>query len=323
MRPTAASLAGLTLDEPHRVSFGPMLGIPRWTPTHFVVGAACVAVTMAAAVSIEAATANPAGAHNSLRRHPPSETVQATRFLRQTTRRPEEFPPAVSRVPLGPRVTHKVPNGIDPYGKFRPPAAIVTMRLPKRVRYNPIRVVHIGKPVHPDYYGSGWFRGRGWGAVAGWGLADPTAMITDEWAFAWARKEQRCDGTAVDLAGGVRVCEAFRTLDSPTGQGKIQVLQLWKHAIHGGYLYLGLEASWRGAFPTTAPAIAGAFDKPIFDEALAIVRSAHTRRHRKPLAWPPGPTHRPTKCLGFGPGGATVKLPLSDCGPEPGPAPKG
>jgi hypothetical protein len=191
------------------------------------------------------------------------------------------------------------------------------------VRYDPIRVVRIGKPIRPDYYGSGWFRGRGWGAVAGWGLADPTAMITDQWAFAWARKEQRCEGTAVDLADGVRVCEAFHTIDSPAGQGRVQVLQLWKHATHGGYLYLGLEASWRGAFPTTATAVAGSFDKPVFDEAPAIMGSAHTRRHRKPLAWPPGPTHRPTQCRGFGPGGAIVTLPPSDCGPVPGPAPQG
>jgi hypothetical protein len=206
---------------------------------------------MAAAVSIEAATANTAGAFHSRRRHRTGET----------TRRPDEFPSGVSGVRLGRLVTYKVPNGIDPYGKFRPPAAIVTMRLPRGLRYDPIRVVRIGRPIRPDYYGSGWFRGRGWGAVAGWGLADPTAMLTDQWAFAWARKEQRCEGTAADLADGVRVCEAFHIFESPAGQGKVQVLQLWKHAIHGGYLYLGLEAPWRGAFPTTPTTVARSFQQ--------------------------------------------------------------
>lgn len=245
--------------------------------------------------------------------------------------RAKEFPLAASGVTLGPRVTYKVPYGIDPYGKFRPPAAIVTLRLPKGLKYNQIRVVHIGKPIHPDYYGSGWFHGRGWSAFQGWGLADPTAMLTDVWAFAWARVEQRCDGTSVNLADGVRMCEAFLTIDfaaggsgkTAIGHRKLQVLQLWKHASHGGYLYLGLGASWRGPFPTTATAIARAFDKRVFREARAIIGSADTRSHKKPLKWSRGPTHQPPKCFGIGPNGGKVKLPLSDCGPEPGPAKRG
>jgi hypothetical protein len=62
-----------------------------------VVGAACVAVVMAAVASIEAATANIAETHGGLRHHRPGDTVQATRSLRQTTRRPEAFPQATSR----------------------------------------------------------------------------------------------------------------------------------------------------------------------------------------------------------------------------------
>ena len=296
-----------------------MPGGRRLKLTHLMIGAACIAVTMVVAVSIEAATANSAGAHDSLRRYRPVESAQAARSLRRL----EASPPATSRVPLGPRVTYKVPNGIDPYGKFRPPGAIVSVRLPKGVRYDPIRVVYVGKPIRPEYYGSGWFRGRGWSAFRGWGLADPTAMLTDQWAFAWARKKQRCEGTAVDLPQRLRACEVFHTIESPAGQGKAQVLQLWKPAAHGGYLYLGLVTAWRGAFPTTATTVAGSFDKPIFNEALAIMGSANARHRKRPLAWPPGPTHRPAKCLGFGPGGAVVRLPPSDCGPEPGPAPQG
>ncbi len=263
-----------------------MPGFPRLPVTHLVAGAACAAVAMAAAPSLSTAAA------------------------------PSEFPTAASEVPLGPPVTDKVPNEIDPYGKVRPPAAIVTMRLPKGVTYDPFRVVHVGKPIRAEYYGSGWFQGHGWDARQEWGQTEPTAMITNGLGFGWARTEQQCDGATVDLVDGVRTCEAFYTIHfgvggsgkHATGEYNVQVVRLWKHATDGGYLYLGLR------FP------AGAINDTVFNEALAIMGSAETLPHKGPLAWPIGPTHRPRKCFGVGQGGVPVPLPLSDCGPVAGPA---
>jgi hypothetical protein len=233
---------------------------------------------------------------------------------------PGEFPEAASKVALGRTLKDKVPYEIDPFGVFRPPAAIVTLRLPKGVKYDPIRVVHIGKPIRPEYYGSGWFNGRGWGGTVPWGVADASGI--SQWGFGWVRRGRRCDGAATNLANGVRICESYLTVQSPAEEGHEQVLQLWKNATHG-YLYLGLGLTWHGAIPGTPDAAARGFNKRVFNEALAIMSSTSARRSGKRLAWPPGPTHRPKHCFGFGPGGKKVPLPPSDCGPQPGRAVRG
>jgi hypothetical protein len=248
----------------------------------------------------------------------PSGIAQATGFLHKATSSPGGFPGAASKVALGRTLTYKVPYVIDPFGEFRPPAATVTMRLPNGVRYGQIRVVHVGKPIHPEYSGSGWFQGHGWGGTIPWGLAEarhPSGL--DQWGFGWMPRRRRCDGVTTNLADGVRICESYFTIQSPLGEGHRQVLQLWKRATRG-YLYLALGLNWRGAMPSTSTAAARGFNKQVFDEALAIISSARTRRARKPLGWQPGPTHQPTQCFGIGPDGGKVKLPPSDCGPAAG-----
>jgi hypothetical protein len=88
------------------------------------------------------------------------------------------------------------------------------MRLPRGVRYGPVRTASRFIPTIAAAAGSG--------AADGAPSKSGVLPIRPPWSptsgpFAWARAEHRCKGTVVDLSRGVRVCEAFRTIESPAG----------------------------------------------------------------------------------------------------------